>query len=394
MARKAPDIDPDELIKELEKASSEEKWHTYRCKLVTPMYGGGVKAGEVDQEMPIRATEIRGQLRFWWRIACGTFASSEEMFRRETAIWGGIGADKPMASKVEVRVTSNENSRLNFKESTSEIHSAIKYAFGPAVQDGAKWLSDGYEFILNLRYPDEVKAEVQNALKWWANYGGLGARTRRGFGAVEIKEIGEVSKEEWTKAGCILVKMQNAENTALGAWQTANQKLHHFRQGRGFARNQCGERPGRSFWPEPDQLRRDFRKNDNGNHQPVHLAMNAFPRAAFGLPIIFDFRKASEPPKTELLPVGKERMASPLILRPYLQGGQWFAMALLLPTWRDALKQTLRYKQGNGTPASWPVDNPSRDQKSIHISPMKDATGTLRANDPLSAFMDYFEKGK
>lgn len=110
MARPAPAINPDDLLKQLEAATSTDNWKTYKCKLVTPLYGGGVKAGEVDKEMPIRATEIRGQLRYWWRIACGPFlaskniSASQEMFRRETEIWGGIGADKPEASKVEVRV--------------------------------------------------------------------------------------------------------------------------------------------------------------------------------------------------------------------------------------------------------------------------------------------------
>ncbi len=48
----------------------DDHWHRYRCTLVTPMYGGGVDAGKVDEDMPIRATAIRGQLRiFWWRIA-------------------------------------------------------------------------------------------------------------------------------------------------------------------------------------------------------------------------------------------------------------------------------------------------------------------------------------
>jgi CRISPR-associated protein Cmr1 len=80
-------------------------WIHYTCKLVTPLYGGGVRTAEVDQEMPIRASGIRGQLRFWWRLACcGPFEPSESMFQREAAIWGGIAGTGPSASQVAVRV--------------------------------------------------------------------------------------------------------------------------------------------------------------------------------------------------------------------------------------------------------------------------------------------------
>ncbi|MEJ2046041.1 MAG: type III-B CRISPR module RAMP protein Cmr1 [Reinekea sp.] len=50
--------------------TADNNWQTYECELVTPLYGGGIEAGVIDEEMPIRASSIRGQLRFWWRITC------------------------------------------------------------------------------------------------------------------------------------------------------------------------------------------------------------------------------------------------------------------------------------------------------------------------------------
>ena len=82
------------LRDELDKHSIKKEWVTYECKLVTPMYGGGVNGGQVDKEMPIRASAIRGQLRFWWRIACGP-KDPKVMREKEEAIWGGIGEKKP-----------------------------------------------------------------------------------------------------------------------------------------------------------------------------------------------------------------------------------------------------------------------------------------------------------
>ena len=100
-----PNIDPAVSLGDWERESSTgtDAWTHYTCKLVTPLYGGGVRAGEVDEAMPIRASGIRGQLRFWWRIGCGPFPI-EAMFQREAAIWGGIASTGPSASKVAVRI--------------------------------------------------------------------------------------------------------------------------------------------------------------------------------------------------------------------------------------------------------------------------------------------------
>ncbi len=48
----------------------------YDVLLATTMFGGGVDAGSQDVATndpvtPIRGTEIRGQLRFWWRATRG-----------------------------------------------------------------------------------------------------------------------------------------------------------------------------------------------------------------------------------------------------------------------------------------------------------------------------------
>jgi CRISPR-associated protein Cmr1 len=128
---------------------------------------------------------------------------------------------------------------------------------------------------------------------------------------------------------------------------------------------------------------------------PEHNSGNVFPRAAFGLPITFEFRGSpGDPQKLELHPEGgSDRMASPLILRPYWNGKTWQAAALLLPEWEKALNQPLKFKGQDGyKPTHWPADAKTRQEKARHIKPMMKGN-ELRADDPLSAFMHYFEKG-
>ncbi|NPV63073.1 MAG: type III-B CRISPR module RAMP protein Cmr1 [Methanotrichaceae archaeon] len=55
--------------------------------MITPIFGGGVKVGENDLVTPIRASSIRGHLRFWWRATRGArFETSSQLFDREGEI--------------------------------------------------------------------------------------------------------------------------------------------------------------------------------------------------------------------------------------------------------------------------------------------------------------------
>ena len=48
--------------------ASDQRVRVYELRLATPMFGGGAVAGQVDPQMPIRPSGIRGQLRSWWRL--------------------------------------------------------------------------------------------------------------------------------------------------------------------------------------------------------------------------------------------------------------------------------------------------------------------------------------
>ncbi|GGN27625.1 MULTISPECIES: type III-B CRISPR module RAMP protein Cmr1 [Marinomonas] len=392
------------LSNELNK-ETEKQWQTYKCTLVTPMYGGGVEAGKVDTAMPIRASSIRGQLRFWWRIACGP-KDPKELFKRETAIWGGIGDEGAKASKVQIRVKCKKINSNHLERSKSIKGFGVKYILGAA--DEVSCLLSGYEFVLEVHYKDQVldeeKAQVEETLRWWASFGGIGGRTRRGFGAIKIEGLKPVYETEMKG----LMKLEfisdsngkKSFNSAEDAWKKATELFYQFRQGKGIGRNEGqGSRPGRSRWPEPDQLRRMTKKHKT-DHDPVHPAGNVFPRAAFGLPIIFDFndRTNKEPNTMTLLPKGEQRMASPLIICPYKDGEKWRAAALLLPNWQVTLVEELELSPSPShiQPKSWPsADQVSeRNRLANTIEPMKQSNGEVRPNDPLSAFLDYFKQGQ
>lgn len=389
-----------EAVQRITHKQDPDRWRQFDCRLVTPMYGGGVVARRVDTDMPIRAASIRGQLRFWWRVTQPKDLSPAELFERESAIWGGIGRKLPRASKVGVRVRCEPVQRHQLEPPRSG--EALKYAFGPAVikaegVSAERWLAPGYSFSLLLRYESSVAEEVEKALRWWMSFGGIGARTRRGFGAILIhagNAFSPVTQDDVEALGGRLRFGGVPVSDAVRAWQDAVEKLRKFRQAPGFGRRRGENSPfGRSYWPEPDQIRRFSDRNAKKKHIPKHLGGNVFPRAAFGLPITFEYHGSpGEPDKHELYPAGdRDRRASPLILRPYRVGERWRSAALLLPGWEGALEQKLRFKDHRYPEAPMPwaeLADPAAAARTI--DPMKHSDGTLRGTDPLTAFMHFF----
>src|SRR5437660_7116867 len=84
--RNISDVTPPEAITPPSSGIIEQR-RTY--ELITPLYGGGVTTTEADPVTVVRATEIRGLLRFWWRVMRGGQSENDpSLKKREDAIWG------------------------------------------------------------------------------------------------------------------------------------------------------------------------------------------------------------------------------------------------------------------------------------------------------------------
>lgn len=215
-------------------------------------------------------------------------------------------------------------------------------------------------FRLTLRCPNILWAQVEPAIWAWANFGGMGGRTRRGCGAILCKELAprdhthlaEQLKafalqrspvHEWpTIAELVLHGTVDPVDDPIRVWNRLIRLFRRFRQGVGFARNpgQQANRPGRSRYPEPEAIRRVTGQRSSQHARLAHLPDDAFPRAELGLPIVFHFQGQGEPtPDPILYPSNstdgkpQERMASPLILKPVaLADGKAIPLILRLRT--------------------------------------------------------------
>jgi CRISPR-associated protein Cmr1 len=213
------------------------------------------------------------------------------------------------------------------------------------------------EFKLTVRYRPQHRNEVFAALWAWTNFGGIGARTRRGCGALmcEVsapKSPGIVPK--WWATGSKFLKAPPAENgpawarmqrapmmapaaaSPMAAWEAAVGLMREFRQGENVGRNRgmAPNRPGRSRWPEADSLRGITRKGEERHLEGITAEERAFPRAELGLPIVFHFKDPQDSPNnSELYPERNpesHRMASPVILRPLGIWGSAQALPMVL----------------------------------------------------------------
>ena len=397
MALLIPDFGPMEKLPE-----SKEAWQEIYCELVTPLHGGGVVARESDEKLPVRVTAIRGQLRFWWRLLAQQKwnLSGKSLREAEFRLWGGIG-EEAAASLVFLRVQIQNKLQ---EASLSDYAGPLGYALftARATQTGLpemKLGKEGLQWIVQWRLSEKAnetdKQQVLETVRWWVNFGGVGARTRRGCGAFVVKDSSNpvfkqpLSVDEVMQAGCKLV-LRPSTNHALAAWKEAVQRLRDFRQGKEVGRNPSSDikKPaGRSRWSEPDEIRRITRTHSD-RHKPEHPAGDLFARGVFGMPIIFHFVGGDEPADTTLQPKCKERMASPLIIRPVWDGkGGFQAAALSLPLDKvlNVSAELLEKKQNKVTVHSVTLWDEGKAQK---VKPLSENRG----GNPIDAFLNYFTK--
>ncbi len=366
-----------------------------KYKLLTPLYGGGAVAGVVDPETPIHGTTVRGQLRFWWRATRGgRFGGNLVAMRaEEDRLWGSTEAGSLVSIGVQSRPGREFKVRDNKGNPTDIGHPDSPYSYVAfPLRESKGRVYEGVTFELQLSFKPQRAAmasdenaiddveEVRAALWAWDTFGGVGARTRRGFGALHCVEVTpgwgsapfESAKWRWAYdsdrvseqlRGDVLefvvdgrfpeqvphlsreprrYKLTNAHADAMRVWKHLIDELRDYRQ------NRPKGKYGRSHWPEPDAIRRitGQRLTKPDHTQPVHKPpIDKFPRAHFGLPILFGFHPKHKPDSwdemnpdrdprdTTLQGEAHDRLASPLILRPVAcAGDRTVGLALILET--------------------------------------------------------------
>ncbi len=404
---------------------------TRTYKIITPLFGGGEEPLKADSITTVRASEVRGHLRFWWR-ACkaAEYSSIAEMQQEEAKIWGST--ESPSEVAVSIRPVAKDSFKRepafqvvkeNDKKKTKFSSKIAPYAAFPLQPDKNEeklvgWKSEDilldiiFELEIKHRNDPELIKNVEAALWAWETFGGIGARTRRGFGAIqcvnkngqEVKApkkgtVGEliqsglkahVSGKSCELAGVPYLKRKprhraiEFDTKEILAWKSLIQSLKKFRQSRFSGDHQL------SHWPEANEIRSKFGKEPNlPDGADKESLVHKFPRAKLGLPILFHMPRGKGLPDSINLQGIKinekksiDRLASPLILRPIACSDGSIGLATILEWLPVQSDETYTPPGGlvlEGVPKDRKVFSDLDDDEASKIPPLDNNPDVLQA---------------
>jgi CRISPR/Cas system CMR-associated protein Cmr1 (group 7 of RAMP superfamily) len=213
------------------------------------------------------------------------------------------------------------------------------------------------------------------------------------------------------------VKVREPYNSYDEAWAALITQLKNFRQVRPMntvwnpIKRKNVPRPGRNKWNEPERIREITKQRWPDHTKNVDLAgIEGFPRAAFGQPILFQFHRDQKSPPgssaSDRDPIDttlkggpipgqtdkyRERLASPLILRPLAcSGTKSVGLSAILKTPRLAPEGL--YLIGEGINKKLDLRITKKDAQKI--GPLRSFTSSLPGDtdevDVLEAFIVSF----
>lgn len=170
------------------------KQSTYTLEFITPCFCAGAEAGRAE----IRASSIRGQLRWWFRALGG---NRDE----EYAVFGGVHSDAK-ASSISIRVEDVKKPSTPWQppEKLDIASDAYVYYFAKASgaltkgAAGPRWSSTGalapnttFRLSITTRRPlkPEHQGQFDLACQCFLQLGGIGLRVTRGLGVFACREV-------------------------------------------------------------------------------------------------------------------------------------------------------------------------------------------------------------
>ncbi len=183
------------------------KTRDYEIEVVTPLFLSGADQTNVE----LRAPSIKGQLRWWWRAMHGHLTLSE-LKKKEEEIFGSTS--KRSSFSLIVDSAHIKMSKDNLPPGKKEMVTSRGKTFPMSIID---YLAYGIaEFqkgkgnvykrphirpksIFNMKcvfYNENIITEIEKTILYWIYFGGLGAKSRNGFGSLTlVKNGGEIKPD-------------------------------------------------------------------------------------------------------------------------------------------------------------------------------------------------------
>jgi CRISPR type III-B/RAMP module RAMP protein Cmr1 len=327
---------------------------TFPIEIITPCFCAGADQSKAE----IRASSIRGQLRWWFRVL-GGFNSLSRMSvsQQEQLIFGSISGEHGVAGNLTVRVESDglksqirdgqEIGHPNFSPSaflTFPIQSREKNETKTDYAGRGTILSGRFSIQLLWKGDRELFSSIVSLMAVFSNLGSLGFRGRRALGAIaSLSGIPSLSESllSFCNPRAIVIKCMSSESekhsiAILGEWLRSCRS--HGRSG-----SNAVERKSPFF---------SYAQRDHDIGYGLAGTQDAY-RPAIGLPIIQRTARGKNNWEWNWNAVKRKaegRFASPVILRPHkAANGEWHALVIFIDAkqWPEAKQVFL-----NGKPRS------------------------------------------
>lgn len=174
------------------------RWVTFHLRTMTPLFSGDDPTSP-PVDSPIRVPSIRGVLRYWFRAVAAAHGvtAPQDLWKAEEAVFGSTNKPSAIALRLSGPLPrSNPSPAPDWAaKSQHPPFRGAEYLLGQGLWD-RDHLKRGFvaarkDFCLDVRFSGIAETDTRFMLSLWAwlTYGGLGARTRRGFGQLTCRKI-------------------------------------------------------------------------------------------------------------------------------------------------------------------------------------------------------------
>ncbi|MGI6558012.1 MAG: RAMP superfamily CRISPR-associated protein [Limnochordia bacterium] len=276
-------------------------------RVVTPLF-----LGNAVQKVEFRPPSLKGVMRFWHR------AQGPHCLKTEGEVFGSSGKSKSGQAAFFLRVGQSAV-RTGKLEGWSAPHRYLAYGIG-----GSECIPPGETLTFTLVFrptaTPKTREDVLRSLRFLNYFGGLGARSRRGFGSVVLlddlpadyddlvaqlqREVAQLPLVDADEASYTMFS-RGARIVVLPAGNTWAEALERIGSLMSSVRDPAHSPPGYPWARQDAQLMAGFLRTGEASHAPA--------RAAFGLPHNYYFRQSG----TRVYVRGDQqttRRASPLFI--------------------------------------------------------------------------------
>ena len=196
-----------------------------QVEILTPMFLGGAKQADNDKSIcELRTQSIKGVIRYWYRALVGP-----DRLNGEAELFGSSDT-KIGVSKLKIAITDKSNINFYGKSKFDEInqyvfkHPTKGFTINPlnylayGVVDNKRQIIRGalapgctFKIKLFLQCSNNIQLnDFYKSLYLMLNFGGLGSRSRKGYGATKLLNEEEICNgQDWFLKGDITNTLKN-----------------------------------------------------------------------------------------------------------------------------------------------------------------------------------------